>query len=170
MRQGIDLQISHINTGFPRSLRCHVIQQTLMDPDMCLHSRHQFCRAEWLDHIIICSQTKTADLVYIRLLGCHHNDRQVLFLPKFPADIKTADTREHHIQKDQVIIILLCQTQAIITVHGHLHFILAGFQIISLQFCDQPVILTHQYFLHFLLSLLFRSLCSRPVFLLLMAV
>ena len=83
----------------------YTIANSFLNADMGLNSGHQLRGTERLDDIIICSKTQTADLIHICLLCRYHNDRNIFVFPDFPANIKTADSRKHHIQKNQVVSI-----------------------------------------------------------------
>ena len=50
--------------------------QTIVTCHMCFYTGYQFTWAERLGQVIICSQSKTSDLVNIILLGRYHKNRE----------------------------------------------------------------------------------------------
>ena len=97
---------------------------------MCFHSGNQLTGTERFCHIVIRSQTQTADLINIVLFGRDHDHRIVLYIPDLTADLKSVHFRKHQVQNEQIIISLQRLLKPHVTSVLNLHLKAAQLQVI----------------------------------------
>ena len=115
---------------------------------MGLHPGHQLAGAEWLGHIVVRPKPKATDLVNVILLGRHHDNGRILFIPDLPADLESINPGKHKIQDEHVKLLAQRLLKARLAVIGNLHLESAQVQIIFFQICNRLFVLNYQYLTH----------------------
>ena len=78
--------------------------EPLIPRHMSLHPGHHLAGAEWFGNIIVCSQSQSADFIYIIFFRGYHNNRGIFAFPNFFANFKSVHSRKHQIQNIQIKI------------------------------------------------------------------
>ena len=122
--------------------------QTVITLHMSLHTGNQLTWAERLGHIIVCTKSKSTDLIDVILLRGNHDDRRIFLLTDLSANIETVHLRKHQIQNDQIKILLHGTYKTCITTVLDLHFKPRKLQIILLKIRNRFLILYDQNSTH----------------------
>ena len=120
--------------------------------ELRLHFCDQNAGREGLLDIIISPKAQPPDLVDLRPLCRDHHDRDVELIAELSTDLKTIHTRQHDIQKDQIILAGQCFRQPLYPIDFHRHLISADLQIILLDKSNVFIIFDDQYTCHDLSS------------------
>ena len=91
-------------------------------PQDGMDARRQLARIEWLREIVVGAQFEADDAVDIFAARRQHQNRLMLDLAKLPQYFKTVETRQHHVQHDQVELPGAGPLQALGAVVLHLDF------------------------------------------------
>ena len=74
----------------------------LISPQDSLYPCNQLLGIKGLDHIIICSQLQSQNLIKNLALCRKHNNRHLRNGSQFPANLIAVNSRQHQIQKNQI--------------------------------------------------------------------
>ena len=143
----VDLQppdLQHLRPGlFPAA------HQALVPLNVSLYPGHQFTGGEGLGHVVIRPQPQAPHLVNVVGQGRDDDDRGVLHLPQPPADLKAAQSRQHHIHNDQGIVPRQRRLEPLGTVGVQIALESAvDLQVIPLQLRHTLVVFNNQNFHH----------------------
>ena len=83
-----------------------------------LDARLYFQNVKWLCDIIIGAVFQPQNLIHIVAFCGQHNDRHLGELPDCLADFKSVQLRQHHVQKNHIILRLLCHLKRFLPVIG----------------------------------------------------
>ena len=98
----------------------------LVAPEDRLDPGLQLQDIEGLGEIVVGPVFQSEDLVHVAALGRQHDHRHLGELPDGLADLKAVQLREHHVQKDHVVLLLPDLLQGLLAVIGavNLHAVL----------------------------------------------
>ena len=126
--------------------------EPLITCNMRLDSGDKFARAERLDNVIVCAESKRANLIHVLKTRRYHQNGDVERLAHVAADGKAVRPWQHDIEQEKTIVSAQCQAFALIPIRRNIHSKASHFQIIALQFRNIHIILYEQYFLHLIPS------------------
>jgi len=101
--------------------------------DTCLDLKD----VERFGDIIICTVVQSQDLVHVFAFGSKHNDRHIGKFPDLLAYFQPVHLRQHQVQKDNVVFILLRLLHRFFSIVSTVHFHSVLFQIKADSFYDQ---------------------------------
>ena len=132
----VDLHIAFDDLSSFRPFLCLSFGSSHDCLDSCLH----FQNVKWLRDIIICTIFQSEDLVHILAFCCQHHNWHIRKFTYLLTHLKSIQFRQHHIQKNNVILILTDQFQCFLTVIGTVH-------IHAILFQTEPYSLHNQFFI-----------------------
>ena len=115
---------------------------------MRLYPCHQFHRTERLNNVIICPEPQPLDLIDIFFSRRYKQDRNIRLPPDLAADLKPVFPRQHKIQYNGGICVLLESFHTAIPVCLYICLHTFGKQIVTLKICNKLVVLNDKYFFH----------------------
>ena len=93
---GVDLDVAYVQCS-------RLILANLGAPQDCFDSQNQLLHRKRLRHIVVGTEFQAMDNLFIRGLGCQHDDGLVAVYRSYPiADLITVHAWQHDVEQDQV--------------------------------------------------------------------
>ncbi|MNC51621.1 hypothetical protein D3C75_1009200 [compost metagenome] len=110
-----------------------------------LHPVDHFTRTEGFDHIIVSPHLEALHPVDLLAFGCKHQNGRRFDTSEPGQHFYAVDSRQHHIQQNQAVIIGRCFAQSDFSVFCLINFVAFFFKIHLQQAANALLVIHHQY-------------------------